>query len=130
MTPMNRRFALAGLIALGLSAPALAQDLRPRTSDAAPNQLVTLEGADRAAALAQANRTLNSVARLQGRFAQSSPDGSRATGIEQPLRTIHAGGGNFALAAPTLVQTGYGERPGQSPRRPRAVVSHRSRRWP
>lgn len=81
MTPMNRRFALAGLIALGLSAPALAQDLRPRTSDAAPNQLVTLEGADRAAALAQANRTLNSVARLQGRFAQSSPDGSRATGM-------------------------------------------------
>lgn len=44
--------------------------------------------------------------------------GSRATGIEQPLRTIHAGGGNFALAAPTLVQTGYGERPGQSPRVP------------
>ena len=44
--------------------------------------------------------------------------GSRATGIEQPLRTIHAGGGNFALVAPALVQTGYGERPGQSPRVP------------
>lgn len=36
----------------------------------------------------------------------------------EPLRTVTAKpvGGGFALCAPTLVQTGYGERPGQKPR--------------
>jgi DNA (cytosine-5)-methyltransferase 1 len=36
----------------------------------------------------------------------------------EPLRTICAGvkGGHFALVAPTLIQTGYGERQGQKPR--------------
>ncbi|MDN8617816.1 DNA cytosine methyltransferase [Variovorax ginsengisoli] len=83
--------------------------------------------------------------------------GGRSHGLDEPIRTVHAGGGNhalvvptlapfltehanasnqrvfsadeplrtqvaqvkgghFALVAPTLVQTGYGERPGQSPR--------------
>lgn len=38
--------------------------------------------------------------------------------ISEPLRTITAWprGGSYALAAPTLVQTGYGERTGQAPR--------------
>lgn len=38
--------------------------------------------------------------------------------IDAPLRTVTASpkGGAFALAVPTLVQTGYGERAGQSPR--------------
>ncbi|CBV44090.2 probable methyltransferase (homolog to DNA-cytosine methyltransferase) [Halomonas elongata DSM 2581] len=38
--------------------------------------------------------------------------------IDEPLRTVTASpkGGAFALASATLVQTGYGERPGQSPR--------------
>jgi DNA (cytosine-5)-methyltransferase 1 len=38
--------------------------------------------------------------------------------INEPLRTItaHPKGGSFALAVPTLVQTGYGERKGQEPR--------------
>lgn len=44
--------------------------------------------------------------------------GSGAHDIEQPLGTVHAGGGSFALSAATLVQTGYGERPGQAPRVP------------
>lgn len=35
--------------------------------------------------------------------------------IEDPLRTITAGGG-LAIAAATMVQTGYGERDGQAPR--------------
>lgn len=48
----------------------------------------------------------------------SSRSGRREYGIHEPLRTIHAGGGNHALVMPTLVQTGYGERPGQSPRVP------------
>ncbi|QBR40993.1 DNA cytosine methyltransferase [Kerstersia gyiorum] len=48
----------------------------------------------------------------------SSRSGRREYGIHEPLRTIHAGGGNHALVMPTLVQTGYGERLGQSPRVP------------
>ncbi|APF86894.1 DNA cytosine methyltransferase [Ralstonia solanacearum] len=39
---------------------------------------------------------------------------------DEPLRTqcAEVKGGHFALAAATLVQTGYGERPGQAPRAP------------
>src|SRR5688572_19015309 len=81
MTHMNRRLALAGIAALVLAAPAAAQDLRPRTTEVSSPALVTLEGAERAAALDLANRTLNGVRRLQGRFVQSSPDGSRASGM-------------------------------------------------
>lgn len=42
--------------------------------------------------------------------------GDRSHGIDEPVRTIHAGGGNHAIVVPTLVQTGYGEREGQAPR--------------
>lgn len=43
----------------------------------------------------------------------------RVHGTEEPLRTITtAQRGEFALCSPTLVQTGYGERPGQAPRVP------------
>lgn len=41
--------------------------------------------------------------------------GSRATGIEQPLRTIHAGGGNFALAAPVLTEIANASSPRSMP---------------
>jgi len=88
MTPMNRRLALAGLAALALSAPAFAQDLRPRTSIAAA-QIVALDGEARAAALTAANRTLNSVQRMQGRFVQTAPGGARSTGnfyLQRPGR--------------------------------------------
>jgi outer membrane lipoprotein-sorting protein len=89
MTLMNRRLALAGLAALALATPAaLAQDLRPRTPVAALN-IVALDGADRAAALAAANRTLNGVQRLQGRFVQTAPGGARSTGnfyLQRPGR--------------------------------------------
>ena len=46
--------------------------------------------------------------------------GDRPDPIDEPLRTVtaHPKGGAYALAAPTLVQTGYGERPGQAPRAP------------
>jgi DNA (cytosine-5)-methyltransferase 1 len=44
---------------------------------------------------------------------------SRVHGTTDPLRTITtAQRGEFALAVPTLIQTGYGERPGQAPRVP------------
>lgn len=41
----------------------------------------------------------------------------RVHSIDEPLRTVTAANrGEFALAAPILVQTGYGERKGQAPR--------------
>lgn len=43
----------------------------------------------------------------------------RTYGIGVPFRTItSAHRGEMALVSPTLIQTGYGERPGQSPRAP------------
>jgi outer membrane lipoprotein-sorting protein len=86
---MNRRLVLLGLSALAVAQPALgqepAEDLRPRmTAAAAPSSpapvITPLDGAERAAALALANATLNAVQRLQGRFVQSSPGGGRAEG--------------------------------------------------
>jgi DNA (cytosine-5)-methyltransferase 1 len=42
---------------------------------------------------------------------------SRVAPIDAPMRTITtAKGGELALCAPTLIQTGYGERQGQAPR--------------
>lgn len=51
-------------------------------------------------------------------FANRSGEGLDSSA--RPLRTITAkpAGGSFAVCAPTLVQTGYGERPGQAPRVP------------
>jgi len=86
MRPMNRTAPLAALAALlALTVPAASQELRPRTSveaaTAVAPAIVALDGAERTAALALANQTLNAVARLQGRFVQTSPDGSRAMGL-------------------------------------------------
>lgn len=45
---------------------------------------------------------------------------STVASVDDPLPTVTTGGGrgggHLALAAPTLIQTGYGERPGQTPR--------------
>ncbi len=51
-------------------------------------------------------------------FANAS--NGRTWSAREPLRTQCAGvkGGHFAIVAPTLVQTGYGERTGQQPRVP------------
>lgn len=58
-----------------------------------------------------------------GEFALVAPFVSRQFGqsvgsyADMPLGTVTAGGGGkSALVAPTLIQTGYGERPGQAPR--------------
>jgi outer membrane lipoprotein-sorting protein len=78
MTHMLRRTALVGIAALALGAPAYAQTTP-----------VVLQGAEREEALAMANRYLNSYARLQARFTQSSPGGGRASGtvfIQKPGR--------------------------------------------
>lgn len=87
MTDMNRRLALLGLAALPFAiAPAAAQDLRPRTATAS---IAPLEGAARAAAIANANASLNRITRLQGRFVQTAPGGARSTGtvyLQRPGR--------------------------------------------
>jgi outer membrane lipoprotein-sorting protein len=71
MTHMNRRFALLGLSALVLAPAAYAQQAAP----------TVLNGAARAEGIAQANRALNAIQRLQGRFVQQSPGGNRASGM-------------------------------------------------
>lgn len=79
MTHMNRRFALLGLSALLLAPAAYAQQATP----------TVLDGAARTEGLALANRSLNAVQRLQGRFVQQSPGGARATGtlyLQRPGR--------------------------------------------
>ena len=44
---------------------------------------------------------------------------TRSWSADEPLRTITtAKGGEYAVVAPTLIQTGYGEREGQAPRVP------------
>lgn len=48
------------------------------------------------------------------KFQQNSVGQSPA----EPVHTVMAGAQRFGLVAPTLVQTGYGERPGQAPRVP------------
>jgi DNA (cytosine-5)-methyltransferase 1 len=51
---------------------------------------------------------------------QNAGWGDRPRDIDKPAPTVTGGtkGGTFALAVPTLVQTGYGERAGQAPRVP------------
>jgi len=78
MTQMNRRSALLALTSFALAPAAFAQ-----TSP------VVLEGAERTAGIAAANRSLNSFTRLQARFTQTSPGGGRAAGdvyIQRPGR--------------------------------------------
>lgn len=86
MVLMRYRILIGALAAL-VATPALAQQLRPRLpvqqpAAAAHPQVVTqvLYREVRQQALARANQSLNAVVRLQGRFVQNSPDGSRATG--------------------------------------------------
>ncbi|HBP1341821.1 TPA: DNA methyltransferase [Pseudomonas aeruginosa] len=74
--------------------------------------------------------TLRRVAKGVRKFVLNNPtpfivpianwSGEAVQSIGDPLRTITAWprGGTFAVASPTLVQTGYGEREGQQPRVP------------
>lgn len=78
MTRMNRRSALLGIAALTLAPAAFAQTTP-----------VILQGQERSEAIARANRSLNAMQRLQGRFVQASPGGGRASGtfyIQRPGR--------------------------------------------
>lgn len=79
---------------------------------------------------ALADATLRRVAKGMKKFVLDNPQpfivpianwsGELALSAQEPLRTITSWprGGSFAVASPTLVQTGYGERVGQKPRVP------------
>ncbi|HBO3990200.1 TPA: DNA cytosine methyltransferase [Pseudomonas aeruginosa] len=79
---------------------------------------------------ALADATLRRVAKGVKKFVLDNPrpfivpianwSGELAQSAHEPLRTITSWprGGSFAVASPTLVQTGYGEREGQQPRVP------------
>ena len=79
---------------------------------------------------ALADATLRRVAKGMKKFVLDNPQpfivpianwsGESVQPLSDPLRTITAWprGGTFAVASPTLVQTGYGEREGQQPRVP------------
>lgn len=45
-------------------------------------------------------------------------EGFRGQGLDKPFNTITAARDAHGVVSPTLIQTGYGERPGQSPRVP------------
>ncbi len=74
--------------------------------------------------------TLRRVAKGMKKFVLDNPrpfivpianwSGELAQSADEPLRTVTSWprGGSFAMASPTLVQTGYGERAGQQPRAP------------
>ena len=80
------RNTAAAFALLALATAASAQQLPaqpaapPALSASPPAAMMTLQGADRDAALAQANQALNGITRLQGRFQQTSADGSRSGG--------------------------------------------------
>lgn len=59
--------------------------------------------------------TLVQAAHGDGQPGRAQRWGNGARGIAEPLGTVTASGGH-AIAAATLVQTGYGERDGQAPR--------------
>jgi DNA (cytosine-5)-methyltransferase 1 len=77
-----------------------------------------------------ADATLRRVAKGMHKFVLNNPtpfivpivnwSGEAVQALGEPLRTVTAWprGGTFAVASPTLVQTGYGERQGQAPRVP------------
>ncbi|MGE8169080.1 DNA cytosine methyltransferase [Pseudomonas putida] len=79
---------------------------------------------------ALADATLRRVAKGMKKFVLDNPQpfivpianwsGELAQSADEPLRTVTSWprGGSFAMASPTLVQTGYGERQGQQPRVP------------
>lgn len=79
---------------------------------------------------ALAEATLRRVAKGMKKFVLNNPQpfivpianwsGENVQSLDDPLRTVTAWprGGTFAVASPTLVQTGYGEREGQQPRVP------------
>lgn len=82
----------------------------PATAGNAPLGTITAKN-DRALVTPMLVRTAHGEVDSSGK-----KRGRGAHPTTEPIGTITAGGGDFALAAPLLIQTGYGERAGQAPR--------------
>lgn len=82
----------------------------PATAGNAPLGTITAKN-DRALVTPMLVRTAHGEVDSSGK-----KRGRGAHPTTEPIGTITAGGGDFALAAPLLIQTGYGERKGQAPR--------------
>ena len=82
-----------------------------RKKDLAPATLRRVAKGMRKFVLDAANPFIVPIANWSGESVQSA---------DEPLRTVtsYPKGGAFSIVSPTLVQTGYGERAGQSPRAP------------
>jgi DNA (cytosine-5)-methyltransferase 1 len=82
-----------------------------RKKDLAPATLRRVAKGMKKFVIDSANPFIVPIANWSGELAQSA---------HEPLRTVTSWprGGSFAMASPTLVQTGYGERDGQQPRVP------------
>ena len=82
-----------------------------RKKDLAPATLRRVAKGMRKFVLDSANPFIVPIANWSGESVQSA---------DEPLRTVtsYPKGGAFSIVSPTLVQTGYGERAGQSPRVP------------
>lgn len=100
---------------IGASEPFVVPLTHGRTNDSAPHGLSeplrTITGAHRGEIALVAPLI---VPATHGDSA-GHPD-QRCHSVDEPLRTIITRGAPFHLVAPTLVQTGYGERLGQAPR--------------
>lgn len=84
---------------------------------------LTHHGAVRVHSLDEPTKTITCANRgelaLVTPFIASHYGQSVGRSIEEPIATVTAGGGgHHSLVIPTLIQTGYGERPGQTPRVP------------
>lgn len=55
--------------------------------------------------------------------------GSRTSGADDPLRTVHAGGGNFALVSPTLIKNNFGDKPCQGIDEPLHTITTQHNRF-
>lgn len=89
---------------------------------------VTHQGGDRVHDVREPMRTITAAHRGEMMLAMpelapfiaehANASNQRTMSADEPLRTVCAGvkGGHFSVVAPTLVQTGYGERVGQAPR--------------
>lgn len=100
--------------ALGLASPILVPltHAGERRSNSPEEPFPTVTGANRG--------EFSVVSPVLAHLAHGEGKGGRwghgSSPVEQPIGVVHAGGKNYALVAPTLVQTGYSERDGQQPR--------------
>ncbi|MGF9694718.1 DNA cytosine methyltransferase [Rhizobium sp. 0TCS1.26] len=102
--PTENRHALLAPSVIRFNTGATGQDLRDPLSTITANSFIKRPGG--AAPLGVVAPHLMTMRN----------SGKPFNGADEPTHTITAGGAGLSVVAPLLVQTGYGERPGQEPR--------------